>query len=301
MARSMGPEHRGESSRPAAPARQGDSGGHSAPVADPTAHVLDLQHRAGNRATAEVLRRPQVQRLGWDSAHASVTGAPLYPKLLAKMEGLLPAIGRSRLQGLANLTDGPGQLWSLLGVFKVGLVEDLLRRVALPAVLKVQALGSPVAPTVTGLLKYNVDIAAIFTTKPEATAGDLETSLAAAQLEDKKAKGLIAQNGTEIGMTTAASVSGDKQPGEKTAVAAALKRVDNGGAVRDVHLNLEGNLPGTRGVGNYDEYDVTPPVGVGKPGERRLVIHKTDKFVYYTWNHYGDPRGTVIPCFVRIR
>ena len=33
----------------------------------------------------------------------------------------------------------------------------------------------------------------------------------------------------------------------------------------------------------------------------RLVVHDTKGFVYYTWNHYGDPGGTNLPAFKRIR
>lgn len=115
----------------------------------------------------------------------------------------------------------------------------------------------------------------------------------------------------EIATADRASVGGSDD--ERAAVVEALDALkdpslDHSWARKwgERHGNGEGNLPGIPGGGGYLEYYVRPPgSAVGTPGRtsagpRRLVVHTPSGRVYYSHNHYGDPRGTSLPAFVLV-
>jgi hypothetical protein len=144
-------------------------------------------------------------------------------------------------------------------------------------------------------------------TEEKATPGAFKTAFDA----ELVAQGLIGRNNVRINWMPEKAVSGDKGAGanpnnEQTAVTAALTQLDAGEenlagtiAKRVKHENRDGHLPGLVNVVNYQEYGIAPPTGVAWPAQRRLVVDKDSKRIYYTWNHYGH--GGAKPAFVRIR
>jgi hypothetical protein len=128
----------------------------------------------------------------------------------------------------------------------------------------------------------------------------------AARIEQqRKDRGLIAEDGTVIEEITVDDLSGE----EKTAVENALNAYDggtvpvlthpNGMKWGDAYGNRDGSLPGKRGAGGYREYYVQKRTGDPTyHGSRRLVRHSTSGRFYYTKTHYGD-NGK--PAFRRIR
>jgi len=261
-------------------------------IAHELTHVVQQNGSAVQRSSESVIQRD------WDSVAYETEDPTQYAVLLAKMEGLIPAMGKSRLSKLAALTDSPEQLKTLLKMGTSNL-QIYLNSIDAPTLVKLMDLSSGLQPfikLVNDLIKFKVPIKTYLDENPAATLLNVEAQIASA----KSAAGLISANGNEIALTSVAAVVGDGKKDEKTAVAAAVSALDGGTLVGSPHGNGEGNLPGVRGAGGYTEYDVTPPTGTSGRGERRLVVHNAKKFIYYTWNHYGKD-GTVLPAFKRIK
>jgi hypothetical protein len=132
-----------------------------------------------------------------------------------------------------------------------------------------------------------------------------EAEAAALLEQQRKDRGLIAEDGTLIEEITINELGG----AEKTAVEAALNAYDggtvpvlthsNGMKWGETYNNRDGTLPGKRGAGGYREYYVQKRTGDPTyHGSRRLVRHNTSGRFYYTNTHYGD-NGQ--PAFRRIR
>ncbi len=259
----------------------------------------ELTHTIQQGATRSIKRLPAglIQR-AWDVAVYETANAKGYAALLTKMEGLTPTIGRSRLAKLAAKTDSPEQLSVLLQMGTRNL-EIYLASIDAGTLQKLMTLigQAEFFSVVNDLTKFKIDVKDFLDKNPTATLIDLKAQIASA----KNAAGLISAKGTEIAFTTIAAVVGDGKKDEKAAVAAAVIALDKGTLAGSFHGNGEGNLPGVPGAGGYTEYDVTPAPGTPDRGPRRLVVHDTKGFVYYTWNHYGDPGGTNLPAFKRIR
>jgi hypothetical protein len=258
-----------------------------------------LQSSAGNRALAGALAPgPAVQRL-WDTTAAQKANPTGFASLLAKMQGLTPTIGRSRLDKLAAKTDSAPQLEFILSRINVATAERALAAMSGATLHRFVSLApNPTAfgTALNDVLRLSIDLAPLFAGPTPATF----TSITDLINTTKSNQGLISAKGTEIAFSSVTAVSGDGKADEKTAVKNAVASLDAGTLPGVPHGNRDGDLPGIRRAGGYTEHDVAPPPGVTTRGERRLVVSDAKKFVYYTWNHYGKD-GTVLPAFIRIR
>jgi guanyl-specific ribonuclease Sa len=256
----------------------------------------ELAHVVQQGGSQSVKRAPEsvIQR-EWDLDAYKKDHESEYAALLAKMEGLTPAIGRSRLEKLASKTDNPEQLSFLLQMGTLKLEDYLKSFDAATLHNLMRVIGkTEFFSVVDNLVKFKVDIKDYLAKNPQEKLPGIKAQI----LSAKSTAGLISANGDEIAFTTVTAVVGDGTSNEKTAVEEAVQAMDRGTLVGSPYGNGEGNLPGTRGAGGYTEYDVTPRTR--DRGRRRLVVHDTKGFVYYTWNHYGND-GTTLPAFKRIR
>jgi hypothetical protein len=107
---------------------------------------------------------------------------------------------------------------------------------------------------------------------------------------EQRAAGLISAKGKVIKERTRATVGAN--PVERGRVVEALSALRNDSLDHSwaakwgvKHANVEGNLPGLRGLGGYKEYYVRPVPGGANI--LRLAKHNTNDWVYYSSNHYG--------------
>lgn len=265
-----------------------------APASAGLQRLLDLQRTAGNAAVCTMLQRR------WDPGLVATN--PAYSGLPAKMLQILPHTRAARLAKFAAATESPEQLIALLELADADKLERLL-----PMGSGNLAALSTLAPTAEGFqklafgcLRHRIGAKEAVEADPSLTAADLQKKVDAAQEAANIAAGLVSGKGDPIAWQPASSIVGDGCKDEPAAVAEALAALAGGTSRGTYHGNNSGDLPGVARAGGYTEYDVRPPPGTRDAGRRRLVVSNAKKFVYYTWNHYGND-GTSLPAFKRIQ